>query len=389
MNAVLSAAEARRQRAELLHQISTASSVTEVFAVASRRLHELVPHDAAAWVTTDPATGFPSAPSLLDDFSGPMDVCTAHWHREWMEPDVNLFRRLARAERPAGALLATAVDPERSPRFRGFMQPLGFADDLRAVFRVGETPWAVTTLWRREGQPAFSATEAGLVADLSAPLGDAVRRLVREDLVRRDLEREGLGVNVTAGGERPGLFLFDARGRLVSVNEHAAAWLDELPRQELVPTQFGLQLPLWLLVTAVRARDSLAAGGDGLAQTRVRSRAGRWLVGHAAATRDAAGEPAGAAVTIEPASPALVAPIAVEAYGLTAREREITRQIARGAGTDEIATSLFLSPHTVRDHVKSILNKVGVSSRGEVVAALYTEQFEPAHFAGFDGTHTG
>lgn len=375
MSAVMSALEQRRQRSELLHQISTAGSVTEVFAAASRRLHELVPHDAAAWVTTDPATGFPSAPSLLDDFSGPMEVCTEHWHREWLESDVNQFRRLARAECPAGALQATAVDPERSSRFRWFMRPLGFADDLRAVFRVGETPWAVTTLWRREGQPAFTAAEAELVANLSAPLGDAVRGLVREELE----------ANVTAAGERPGMLLFDAQGRLVSVNEHAAAWLDELPQQELVPTQFGLQLPLWLLVTTVRARDSLLTGGDGLAQTRVRSRAGRWLVGHASATRDAAGRPAGAAVTIEPASPALLAPVAVEAYGLTSREQEITRQIARGAGTDEIASSLFLSPHTVRDHVKSILSKVGVSSRGELVATLYTDQFEPAHFAGFAG----
>jgi hypothetical protein len=40
-------------------QISVAGSVTEVFAAASRRLHELVPHDAAAWVMIDPATGVP------------------------------------------------------------------------------------------------------------------------------------------------------------------------------------------------------------------------------------------------------------------------------------------------------------------------------------------
>lgn len=54
----------------------------------------------------------------------------------------------------------------------------------------------------------------------------------------------------------------------------------------------------------------------------------------------------------------------------------------RRAGTDEIADALFLSPHTVRDHVKSILSKVGVSSRGELVATLYLDHFEPAHFAG-------
>ncbi len=378
MNATLSPALRRRLRSELVHQASTADTVTEVFEVAAHRLHELVPHDAAAWVMTDPATGFPSAPSLLDDFTAPMEMCTEHWHREYVEPDHNHFRQLARAAVPAAALRATTSDPQRSSRFRWFMRPLGYGDDLRAVFRVGDTSWAVTTLWRREGRPAFSPAEAELVAGLSAPLGDAVRRLVREEFAG----------SVTGPTQRPGLLMFDERSRLVSVNEHVARWLDELPRQELVPTQFGLQLPLWLVVTAVRARDSLAAGGDGLARTRVRSRAGRWLVGHASATRDANGAPAGAAVTIEPATPSLLASIAVEAYGLTSREQEITRQIAGGAGTDDIATTVFLSPHTVRDHVKSILTKVGVSSRGELVATLYTEQYEPTHLAGVGGQQT-
>ena len=68
--------------------------------------------------------------------------------------------------------------------------------------------------------------------------------------------------------------------------------------------------------------------------------------------------------------------------GTPEREQEITAQIARGAGTSEIAEALFLSPHTVRDHVKSILGKVGVSSRGELVATLYLDHFEPAHVAG-------
>jgi DNA-binding CsgD family transcriptional regulator len=107
------------------------------------------------------------------------------------------------------------------------------------------------------------------------------------------------------------------------------------------------------------------------------------VVGQASATCDAEGRAAGTAVTLDAASPALVAPILVEAYGLTEREREITRLIARGAGTAEIASELYLSPHTVRDHVKAVLTKVGVSSRGELVATLYRTDFEPAHFAGF------
>ena len=39
-------------------------------------------------------------------------------------------------------------------------------------------------------------------------------------------------------------------------------------------------------------------------------------------------------------------------------------------GTEEIATRLFISEHTVRSHVKSLLRKLGVSSRREALERL-------------------
>jgi DNA-binding NarL/FixJ family response regulator len=78
---------------------------------------------------------------------------------------------------------------------------------------------------------------------------------------------------------------------------------------------------------------------------------------------------------IEPAKSADVAPLIVEAYGLTGRELEVTRAIARGLSTAEIAAELYLSPHTVRDHVKALFEKVGVSSRGELVHRVFAEHY--------------
>jgi DNA-binding CsgD family transcriptional regulator len=370
----------RRRRSDLLRQASTADTATEVFAAAAAALHDLVPHAAATWLSTDPVTGLPTAPSLLDGFSAPVEVCTEHWHREFAEPDFNRFPVLSRAERPAAALRETTGDPSLSTRYRWFMQPMGYADELRAVLRVGGVPWGIVTLWRHEGEPAFSAAEADVLAGLSTPLGDSLRQL---SLTGEADDSRGGFTRASGPMTGVGMLMFDERCRLVSANEHAAAWLDELPPHELVPTQFGLQLPLWLVVTAARARESLAHGGDGVARARVRSRRGRWVVGQASTTYDADGTPAGTAVTLEAANPAQVAPILVEAYGLTARERDITRLVARGAGTSEIATELYLSPHTVRDHVKAILTKVGVSSRGELVARLYRTDYEPRHFSSF------
>jgi DNA-binding CsgD family transcriptional regulator len=39
-------------------------------------------------------------------------------------------------------------------------------------------------------------------------------------------------------------------------------------------------------------------------------------------------------------------------------------------GTDEIAKRLIISEHTVRSHVKSLLAKLGVSSRREALERL-------------------
>ena len=56
------------------------------------------------------------------------------------------------------------------------------------------------------------------------------------------------------------------------------------------------------------------------------------------------------------------------------------RAIARGNSTPEIAAELFLSAHTVRDYIKAVFDKVGVSSRGELVAKLFAEHYaDPFH----------
>jgi DNA-binding NarL/FixJ family response regulator len=55
---------------------------------------------------------------------------------------------------------------------------------------------------------------------------------------------------------------------------------------------------------------------------------------------------------------------------LTAREVEILLLLDDRLETDEIAKRLFISEHTVRSHVKSVLRKLGVSSRREAVEKL-------------------
>ena len=51
--------------------------------------------------------------------------------------------------------------------------------------------------------------------------------------------------------------------------------------------------------------------------------------------------------------------------GLTRREAEVLRMIAVGKSNQEIAASIFRSPNTVANHVRSILAKLGAANRTE------------------------
>jgi DNA-binding NarL/FixJ family response regulator len=60
------------------------------------------------------------------------------------------------------------------------------------------------------------------------------------------------------------------------------------------------------------------------------------------------------------------------ASSLSARELEVLLLLDEHLGTDQIGARLYISEHTVRSHVKSLLRKLGVSSRREALDALAT-----------------
>jgi DNA-binding CsgD family transcriptional regulator len=67
-------------------------------------------------------------------------------------------------------------------------------------------------------------------------------------------------------------------------------------------------------------------------------------------------------------------PAAVEAFGLTKREREVLKHLAERLSDPEIAAHLFLSPRTVESHVGRILGKLGAGNRREAAAIAVRHQ---------------
>jgi DNA-binding CsgD family transcriptional regulator len=57
---------------------------------------------------------------------------------------------------------------------------------------------------------------------------------------------------------------------------------------------------------------------------------------------------------------------------LTPRERDVARLVAEGMRNQEIALKLNLSEHTVRNYLLRIFDKLGISSRVELVLYAFS-----------------
>jgi DNA-binding NarL/FixJ family response regulator len=60
---------------------------------------------------------------------------------------------------------------------------------------------------------------------------------------------------------------------------------------------------------------------------------------------------------------------------LTPREIEVLRGAAQGKSNEEIAAALFISMHTVKNHIKSVLSKLGAADRTHAVTVALRRGF--------------
>jgi DNA-binding CsgD family transcriptional regulator len=364
----MAAATLERRVDALVRSLDSAPDGEALFADVSARLQEIVPFDSAAWFGMDPATVLPTLPVRVENIEP--GHCDSYWDREFRVEDVLLFRDLTRSATGAATLYeVTAENPARSARYREFIAPQGYGDELRAVCRVGDGTWGSLDLMRAAGRGAFSPLEVELIRMIAPAVGAALRALA--------LAAPAQPPQVSALGpaDGPGTALFDgATMQLLSLDERAERLFTELagPQWRQRPH------PMSVAHAVVARAQAVLQGRDrGPSSARLRATSGRWIVLYASCLRGPDGGPGPTALTIEPAKSAHIAPIIVEAYCLTTREQEVVRAVARGLSNPEIAAELCLSPHTVRDHLKAVFGKVGVASRGELVAKLFADHYGP------------
>ncbi|OYD08117.1 hypothetical protein CHM34_08385 [Paludifilum halophilum] len=58
---------------------------------------------------------------------------------------------------------------------------------------------------------------------------------------------------------------------------------------------------------------------------------------------------------------------------LTAREKQVTQLLAEGYTTKEIAAHLYLSHHTITEHIRTILSKLKAKNRPEAIAKAFRQ----------------
>jgi DNA-binding CsgD family transcriptional regulator len=351
-----------RTLADLERLALRAPTRAEFFDEAAARLKRAVAFDGACWHTLDPGSDLITQ-HRLQDLPDRFPVLA---NNEYSIDDVNKFAQLARAERKAATMSeATAGHPERSPRFRDLLTPAGLGPELRSAFVADGATWGALILVRRAGRPEFDAREVELLAAASELFALAVRR---------GLIAEACAPAVSLP-DPPGVIELDASGGLVRASSSAEPLLAELSGST---AEAGMRSPsIHAVASATRAAIAAAgdAAGPSLPSAAVKTPAGTWLVLHGGLLGELrSGE---IAMFIQRAHPTLVAPLLLKAYGLTPREQEVTQLILRGATTIQAAQRLGISPHTVTDHMKSIFEKTGARTRGELSATLFFGEHLP------------
>lgn len=264
--------------------------------------------------------------------------------------------KLARGPDPV-CLLSAATDGDlaRSRRWRECGRPVGMGDELRAAVVDEHGCWASFELLRGSDDPPFETEDANLMRDAARILARRLRQASVSATDQGGVEAGQTGVLLVDEDLQPQGFTHAAREWFGLLRAH------EQPESTPLPTH----------VYAVVGRLLAAEAGDDPsrpARVRMRTSGSRWAIVEAARME---GPTNAIAVSVHGATAEHILALVARAHGLSARERELVALVLEGLSTRELAERMFISRHTVQDHLKSVFDKLGVRSRRELVIGMF------------------
>jgi DNA-binding CsgD family transcriptional regulator len=341
----------------------------EFFAELAPRLRNVVDNDASCWHTLDPHTGLMTSDSpdeLIERGVFAPDEAQAAGEllvrSEYIVEDVNTFAALAARRVPVGILdHATRGAPGKSARYRDLLLPSGIPHELRAAFVIRGRVWGAVHLARRAPSGPFEQRDVDALAGAAGAIGRGIRASLRFDAARRE-----------TGVDAPGLVVLGPRDEIELITPPARELLASMRPDRPHYTDDAVATPLLALASFVRGTLNGGRGGSNVVTV---PGSHGWITLHGSLP----GPPGDGrvAIVLERAAGARSATVRLEAFGATAREREVATLLARGLSRTEMAEALVLSPHTVEDHVKSLYDKLGVASRQELVARVFLDEYLP------------
>jgi DNA-binding CsgD family transcriptional regulator len=342
--------------------LDTATFLAEVYESLSRA----VSSSSACVATVDPVTQLTTGAFKFGDLAGREDTDEVWGMLEYGHVESTSYTELARTGVAAvGMHLATNGHVQRSRRMRELVHDcLDCTDELRVLASADGQLWGGVAMFRDDRSGRYRDEDVAFVASLSPILA----RGLRVGLLAR-LGAEPRALPATGG---PAVMVFDCKGRLTQASVGAEARLAELVHGVDAP------VPSAVVGSLVAGAWRYASGARRvLPSSRLRLPSGEWVVLNASPLTATDGSTASVVITIEEARPPEIVPLVVAAFDLTPRERDVTQLVLQGVDTREIAATLHMSPHTVQDHLKSIFEKTGVSSRRELVARIFFDQYVP------------
>jgi DNA-binding CsgD family transcriptional regulator len=276
---------------------------------------------------------------------------------------------------PGVTLLSEIVNQEKflqSKYYNEFLKPQGIYHQMTFSLCVGHRLVGVIALFRSSDQSSYDEKEKQKANLMMPYLANGIERaLIFEHTARKTWILES---SLKSHGS-PGFFVLDRDMRMVFMNDNAGLLLDQkdptFAGESVVNTRGRIDLPekLGMVCKQVAATADKRsekemehvywAGPEG----RPLSAGINVISGHFLGQKEyfimvKFGERYGT-------SSQNTSQIAKQ-YGLSGREVDVVKQVVKGSSNADIANNLFISIHTVENHLKRIFRKMGVKNRTQL-----------------------